>query len=71
MKQEKLITALGELSKTDKKLIESRYGVCLNCLGNLPKSTMSNTFMALGLTESGAEKKLKTILKKLRNALQE
>ena len=69
--KEKLINALGELSKTDKKLIESKYGICLNCLGNLPKSTMSNTSMALGLTESGAEKKLKTILKKLRKALQE
>ena len=69
--KEKLINALGKLSKTDKKLIKSRYGICLNCLGTLPKSTMSNTSMALDLTESGAEKKLKTILKKLRKALQE
>ena len=69
--KEKLINALSELSKTDKKLIESRYGVCLNCLGNLPRTTMSNTSMALDMTESGAEKKLKTILKKLRKAMQE
>lgn len=70
-RKEKLINALRELSKTEKKLIKSRYGICLNCLGTLPKSTMSNTSMALDLTESGAEKKLKTILKKLRKAIQE
>lgn len=69
--KEKLINALGKLSKTDKKLIKSRYGICLNCLGNLQKSTMSKTSMALDMTESGAEKKLKTILKKIRKALQE
>lgn len=59
------------MSKTEKKLIKSRYGICLNCSGNLPKSTMSKTSMALDMTESGAEKKLKTILKKLRKAIQE
>ena len=69
--KEKLINALSKLSKTDKKLIWSRYGICLNCLGYLPKSTMSKTSMSLDMTESGAEKKLKTILKKLRKALQE
>lgn len=69
--KEKLINALGKLSKTEKKLIGSRYGICLNCLGNLQKSTMSKTTMALDMTESGAEKKLKTILKKIRKAMQE
>ena len=69
--KEKLINALGKLSKTDKKLIKIRYGICLNCLGNLTKSTMSKTSIALDLTESGTEKKMKTILKKLRKALQE
>lgn len=69
--KEKLISALSELSITEQKLIESRFGICLNCLRNLPKSTMSASSMALSLTESGAEKKLKAILKKLRKALQE
>ena len=69
--KEKLISALAELTITEQKLIERRFAICLNCLGNLPKSTMSASSMALGLTESGAEKKLKAILKKLRKALQE
>lgn len=69
--KEKLIDTLADLTITEQKLIESRFGICLNCLGNLPKSTMSASSMALGLTESGAEKKLKAILKKLRKALQE
>ena len=69
--KEKLISTLSDLSITEQKLIESRFGICLNCLMNLPKSTMCASSMALGLTESGAEKKLKAILKKLRKALQE
>lgn len=69
--KEKLNSALADLTITEQKLIEIRFGICLNCLGNLPKSTMSASSMSLGLTESGAEKKLKTILKKLRKALQE
>ncbi len=69
--KKKLISALADLTITEQKLIESRFGICLNCLGNLPKSYMSIVSMSLGLTESGAEKKLKTILKKLRKAIQE
>ena len=69
--KEKLISALADLTITEQKLIESRFGICLNCLGSLPKFTMSASSMALGLTESGAEKKLKAILKKLRKALTE
>lgn len=69
--REKLISALSDLTITEQKLIESKFGICLNCLGNLPKSTMSVTSMSLGLTESGAQKKLKSVLEKLRKALQE
>ena len=69
--KEKLISALAELTITEQKLIESRFGICLSCLGNLPKSSMSIVSMSLGLTESGAEKKLKMTLKKLRKALRE
>ena len=69
--KEKLISVLADLTVTEQKLIESKFGICLNCLGNLPKSTMSASSMALDLTESGAEKKLKAILKKLRKALTE
>lgn len=66
-----MIVALSELTITEQKLIERKFGICLNCLGNLPKSSMSIASMSLGLTESGTEKKLKTILKKLRKAIQE
>ncbi|MBQ9248210.1 MAG: hypothetical protein IJ171_06455 [Ruminococcus sp.] len=69
--KERLIDALADLTITEQKLIESRFGICLSCLGNLPKSTIRASSMALGLTESGAEKKLKAILKKLRKAFQE
>ncbi|WP_316637461.1 hypothetical protein [uncultured Ruminococcus sp.] len=69
--KKKLISALADLTITEQKLIESRFGICLSCLGNLPKSSMSIVSMSLGLTESGAEKKLKAILKKLRKAIQE
>ena len=62
---------MADLTITEQKLIESRFGICLSCLRNLPKSTMSASSMALGLTENGAEKKLKAILKKLIKALQE
>lgn len=65
----KLIAALAKLKKTEKKLIEYRFGICPKCLGNKQKNTLSETSMALGLTESGAEKKLKAILKRLRKAL--
>ena len=69
--REKLIAALAKLKKAEKKLIEYRFGICPKCLGNKPKATMSEASMALGLTESGAEKKLKAILKRLRKALNE
>lgn len=69
--KKKWISALADLTITEQKLTESRFGICLNCLGNLPKSSMSIASMSLGLTESGAERKLKAILKKLRKTLQE
>ena len=50
-------------------MADYRFGICPKCLGNKQKHTLSETSMALGLTESGAEKKLKAILKRLRKAL--
>ena len=69
--KERLIAALSKLKKTEQKLIEYKFGICLNCLGNKSKLTMSEASMALDLTESGAEKKLKKILKTLKIELQE
>ena len=37
--KKKLISALADLTITEQKLIESRFGICLSCLGNLPKSS--------------------------------
>lgn len=68
--QEKLIDALAELKKPEKLLIEYVYGICPNCLKNKEKKTLREASLLLGLTEDGAEKKLKTILKKLRDGLQ-
>ena len=68
--QEKLIAALTELKKPEKLLIEYVYGICPNCLKNKEKKTLREASLLLGLTEDGAEKKLKTILKKLRDGLQ-
>ena len=48
--KEKLISALADLTITEQKLIESRFGICLSCLGNLPKSSMSIVSMSLGNT---------------------
>lgn len=69
--QEKLIDALAELKKPEKLLIEYVYGICPNCLKNKEKKTLREASLLLGLTEDGAEKKLKKILEKLRKALQE
>lgn len=69
--QEKLITALAELKKPEKLLIEYVYGICPNCLKNKKKKTLREASLLLGLTEDGAEKKLKSTINKLKKYLQE
>lgn len=69
--KEKLIAALSELKKPENLLIEYVFGICTKCLKNKEKKTLREASLLLGLTEDGAEKKLKTILKKLRDGLQE
>ena len=66
----------------DRKLIELVFGICPSCLMDRERKTFPSCLMdrerktlreaslLLGLTESGAEQKLKRILKKLRAALQ-
>ena len=69
--QEKLLNALGKLNKKDRLLIEYVYGICPQCLKNKEKKSIRQASLLLGLTEDGAQKKLKSILNKLRKLLQE
>ena len=47
------------------------YGICPQCLKNKEKKSIRQASLLLGLTEDGAQKRLKSILKKLRKCLQE
>ena len=69
--QEKLLNALSQLNKKDLLLIEYVYGICPQCLKNKEKKSIRQASLLLGLTEDGAQKKLKSILNKLRKLLQE
>ena len=69
LQQEKLNSALADLRKPDRLLIEYVYGICPKCLKNKEKKTLRS--LLLGLTEDGAEKKLKKILNKLKKSLEE
>lgn len=66
-----LCEALLSLKTKDRKLIELVFGICPYCLMDKKRKTLREASLLLGLTESGAEQKLKKILKKLRNTLQE
>ena len=66
LRQEKLNSALADLRKPDRLLIEYVYGICPKCLKNKDKKTLREASLFLGLTEDGAEKKLKNILNKLK-----
>ena len=70
-RREELHSAHNELSDKDKMLIELIYGICPDCLGNKERKTLREASLLVGLTESGAEQKVKNILKKLKKALQE
>ena len=69
--QEKLLNALSQLNKKDQLLIEYVYGICPQCLKSKEKKSIRQASLLLGLTEDGAQKKLKSILNKLRKLLQE
>lgn len=69
--QERLQNALAQLNKKDRLLIEYVYGICPQCLKNKERKTIRQASLLLGLTEDGAQKKLKSTLNKLRKLLQE
>ena len=70
-RQEGLLNALAKLNKKDRLLIEYVYGICPQCLKDKERKTIRQASLLLGLTEDGAQKKLKSILNKLRKHLQE
>ena len=70
-RQERLLNALAKLNKKDRLLIEYVYGICRQCLKDKERKTIRQASLLLGLTEDGAQKKLKSILKKLKKRLQE
>ena len=69
--QERLQNALAQLNKKDRLLIEYVYGICPQCLKNKEKKSIRQASLLLGLTEDGAQKKLRSILNKLKKLLQE
>ena len=69
--QERLQNAIAQLNKKDRLLIEYVYGICPQCLKNKEKKSIRQASLLLGLTEDGAQKKLKSILNKLKKNLQE
>lgn len=71
LRQKKLNSALADLRKPDRLLIEYVYGICPKCLKNKEKKPLREASMLLGLTEDGAEKKLKKILNKLKKSMVE
>lgn len=67
--REKLKTALSKLKPQDLRLIELVFGICPNCLKSKEKITIREASLRVGLTATGAEKKIKKILKQLKEEL--
>lgn len=68
--QEELNTALSKLKPQDLRLIELVFGICPNCLKSKEKMTIREASLRAGLTAEGAEKRLKKILKRLKEDLE-
>lgn len=68
--REKLKIALSELKPQDLRLIELVFGICSDCLKNKKKMTIREASLRVGLTAEGAEKRLKKILKRLKEVLE-
>lgn len=69
--REKLKTALSKLKPQDLRLIELVFGICPDCLKSKEKITIREASLRVGLTATGAEKKIKKILKQLKEELQQ
>ena len=68
--REKLKTALSKLEPQDSRLIELIFGICPDCLKSKEKMTIREASLRVGLTAEGAEKRLKKILKRLKENLE-
>lgn len=68
--REKLKTALSILKPQDSRLIELIFGICPDCLKSKEKTTIREASLRVGLTVEGAEKRLKKILKRLKENLE-
>ncbi|WP_255910302.1 hypothetical protein [Ruminococcus sp. zg-924] len=68
--RKKLKTALSKLKPQDLRLIELVFGICPDCLKSKEKMTIREASLRVGLTTEGAEKKIKKILKQLKEELQ-
>ena len=68
--QEELKTALSKLKPQDLRLIELVFGICPNCLKSKEKTTIREASLRVGLTATGAEKKIKKILEQLKEDLE-
>lgn len=69
--REKLKTALSKLKPQDLRLIELVFGICPDCLKSKEKITIREASLRVGLTAEGAEKRLKKILKQIKEDLQQ
>lgn len=68
--REKLKTALSKLNPQDLRLIELIFGICPDCLKSKEKTTTREASLRVGLTTEGVEKRLKKILKRLKEDLE-
>lgn len=68
--REKLRTALSKLNPQDLRLIELVFGICPDCLKSKEKLTILEASLRVGLTTEGVEKRLKKILKRLKEDLE-
>lgn len=67
---EKLKAALSKLEPQDSRLIELIFGICPDCLKSKEKTTTREASLRVGLTTEGVEKRLKKILKRLKEDLE-
>lgn len=68
--REKLKTVLSKLKPQDLRLIELVYGICPDCLKSKDKISIREASLRVDLTAEGAEKRLKKILKRLKEDLE-
>ncbi len=69
--REKLKIALNNLKPQDLRLIELVFGICPDCLKSKENITIREASLRVGLTAEGTEKRIKRILKLLKEEMQQ